>query len=535
MKIVAPLKEVFSKSGFRLYIAGIVAIVLLAILITGYKLGSVPHGITWDEAAIGYNGYSVLTTRRDEWLTRLPISFRSFGDYKAPLAIYVNGPFTWLFGLNPLGIRLPFMMAGVLSSLGMMLLVELLWRDEKDGRLYSLLAGALLITTPWFVHYSRAGFESGLALCFTIWGIYFFLLFKKKLAFLPLVLSMISFALSLYTYHSSKLVTPLLVLLLLYYSRKEVFQKKVIWNVLGAGVAACVLCYALIKDSLFGNGLERAGVTLFSQMDFWSAVWLSLQQLILHLSPEFLINGMTTTLRHGDGRWGVLLLPTYLLILLCISWVIVYWKTLNEKHKNIFFFSMVWLVIGILPAAIASEVPHSNRALLALPAFVLLSILALSLIRQRYSADIIKRMLIGTVILFQALFFVAYIKNYFSVFAAESADDFKDGYLEAFGIAHEYELGLNGKPTVDKIIFASDYGQPYIYALLVRKTNPIYYQGGSLIKYLFRDDINISDLTEKNTLIVAAADDNLGSVQPDQVVMGSDNKTKFKIYLTKSK
>ncbi|MDQ5951077.1 MAG: 2 protein, partial [Patescibacteria group bacterium] len=517
-----------------LYLVSFIGIILLTIIISGYKLGSVPHGLTWDEAAIGYNGYAILTTRRDEWLVRLPVSFRSFGDYKAPLAIYTNGVFTYLFGLDAFGIRLPFMLAGVMSVVGIMLLVQLLWSEDSDSYLYSILAGFIAITTPWYVHYSRAGFESGLALCFTIWGVYFFLLFKKYLTSLPLVLSMVSFVLSLYTYHSSKVVTPLLVLLLLLFSRKEIFKKSVIWKVLGAGLASTILSYALIKDSLFGNGLERAGVTLFSQMDSWSATGTSLQQFMLHLLPGFLINGDTTTLRHGDGQWGVLLLPTYLIVMLALGWMLLSWRKLSELYKNVSLFSVLWLVIGILPAAIASEVPHSNRALMAFPAFLLLVILAFSLLKQQFFTELQKRLSIGLFILLQSLFFFAYLHDYFTLFAAQSASDFKDGYVEAFQIAREHELGLNGKSTVDKIVFASDYGQPYIYALLVRKTNPILYQGGSLIKYEFRDDINGTDLNKGNRLVVAVPEDAMGKVTPDYVVTGSDNQIKFKIYLTKN-
>jgi len=54
-----------------LFVIGVAAFLRL------YKLGNVPHGMTWDEAAIGYNGFAVLTTRRDEWLIHFPISFKS--------------------------------------------------------------------------------------------------------------------------------------------------------------------------------------------------------------------------------------------------------------------------------------------------------------------------------------------------------------------------------------------------------------------------------------------------------------------------
>src|SRR5258708_6856314 len=89
-----------------------------------YQLGQVPHGMTWDEAAIGYNGFAIFTTRRDEWLMRLPISFRSFGDYKAPLSIYINGIFTHFLGMNLFAVRLPFALASIAGIAGIILLSE---------------------------------------------------------------------------------------------------------------------------------------------------------------------------------------------------------------------------------------------------------------------------------------------------------------------------------------------------------------------------------------------------------------------------
>ncbi|GAI80456.1 unnamed protein product, partial [marine sediment metagenome] len=65
-----------------------------------FKLGDFPLSLNRDEAAIGYNAYSILKTGRDEWGEKLPLSFKSFGDYKMPLYIYFTVPFIKIFGLN---------------------------------------------------------------------------------------------------------------------------------------------------------------------------------------------------------------------------------------------------------------------------------------------------------------------------------------------------------------------------------------------------------------------------------------------------
>ncbi|MEK7500016.1 MAG: hypothetical protein AAB649_05425, partial [Patescibacteria group bacterium] len=74
---------------------------------------SVPPGINRDEAALGYNAYSILKTGNDEWGIRFPATFRSFGDYKLPGYMYTLVPFIATFGLNPLAVRLPSLFAGI--------------------------------------------------------------------------------------------------------------------------------------------------------------------------------------------------------------------------------------------------------------------------------------------------------------------------------------------------------------------------------------------------------------------------------------
>jgi len=128
-----------------------------------------------------------------------------------------------------------------------------------------------------------------------------------------------------------------------------------------------------------------------------------------------------------------------------------------------------------------------------------------------------------------------YLRYYYQVYAKTSAHDYLDGYIEAMQLAHNYEKGTNGYPEVNKIVFTNDYGQAYIYALFVRKTNPIWYRGGSLIKYLFVDDINIGSLTEENALIVASQSDDIPLEKADHLVYGSDGQVRFKNLLHRAK
>jgi 4-amino-4-deoxy-L-arabinose transferase-like glycosyltransferase len=520
-----------------------VFILLIAACLRLYKVGDVPHGITWDEAAIGYNGYAVITTRRDEWITRLPVSFRSFGDYKAPFAIYLSGIFTYIFGLDLWVLRLPFVLFGIAAVLGIILLTKELGKKLKFTKNQNfwlpLVAGILLTLSPWHLHFSRTGFESGIALSLTIWATYFLVksFNGKSLNLQSLLLSTILFVISLYTYHSSKIVAPLLILSIFLWNKEKVKGRFI--AIVTSVVTALFLSYPLIKDSLFGKGLERAGTLIFMQTDsFLEALGIFFKQFFAHLNPTFLVLGQSTSFRHGDGQWGVLLPVTFFLVMCGV--IFIFNRLKQRKSISGYLFSLIWICFGILPAALGFElVPHSNRALLALPGFIILAILGLRdlsdwLTETKINKEIPgshgeKNMVwvsvIGMLIFLQAIFFVKYLNNYYTDFAAKSSDDFVDGYLEAFNYVKDLE-----KDT-EKIVFTSEYGQPYIFALFARKTNPIWYQGGSLVKYEFKD-VNIGDLSRENSIIVAGQDSEfIKAEDADKLIYGSDGEVKFKIFI----
>ena len=71
----------------------LVFIVFLAVLLRFFKLGSIPPHLTPDEAALGYNAYSILKTGKDEFGKTFPLVFKSFGDYKPGLYVYASVPF----------------------------------------------------------------------------------------------------------------------------------------------------------------------------------------------------------------------------------------------------------------------------------------------------------------------------------------------------------------------------------------------------------------------------------------------------------
>ena len=71
-----------------------------------WQLGNVPPSPDWDEAALGYNAYSIMLTGKDEYGISFPLRLKSFGDYKMPLYSYLSIPFIATFGLSESSTRM---------------------------------------------------------------------------------------------------------------------------------------------------------------------------------------------------------------------------------------------------------------------------------------------------------------------------------------------------------------------------------------------------------------------------------------------
>lgn len=501
-------------------LASIIGILLLATFLRFYQLAQVPAGMAWDEAAIGYNGFAIFTTRRDEWLERLPTSFRSFGDYKAPLAIYQSGFFTAVFGHNLWAVRLPFAIHGVLAVLGIYLLFLELFHNHSRRKLFATLAALMLATSPWHIHYARLAFEAGIALNLLIWALFLFYRYLNHKKPIHLIFSALLACATLYAYHSSKITTPLLFLTLslAYWPQLKTNSKTLLLTLF----LSVLLLLPLLQDALFANGLTRASSLVFSKAEnFQAGFWQVCSNFLSYFSLDFLIFGKNMgNFRHGDGRFGVIDPVSLVLCIFCFF--------VARKDKRLFFLSLLWLLSGLLPAILSQGQASSNRSLLALPAVILLSILAFKAI---WGALRIHRMLF--VIFFAGyytLFAFFYQNHYYHQFPVRSKDDFMEGYLETFSY-----LKNSDRSSIKQIVFTTDYQHPYIYALFVFAVNPIAYQGGILNTFLFTDQITISDLDREATIVVASKFDQMGDRKPDYIVRSQDGEGRFFIYLPLSR
>src|SRR3989344_6714089 len=113
-------------------------IILLAGFLRLYRLDSYPVGFHIDEASLGYNGYSMLKTGKDEHGNRFPLYIDMFGDNRPSGYHYLTIAPVAIFGLNEFATRLPGALFGSITVFAIFFLTLSIFQNRKLGLLTAL-------------------------------------------------------------------------------------------------------------------------------------------------------------------------------------------------------------------------------------------------------------------------------------------------------------------------------------------------------------------------------------------------------------
>lgn len=476
--------------GKKLSILLFFSILVIAAVIRLWKFGTVPGGLDWDEASLGYNAFSILHTGRDEYGKWLPVILQSFGDYKPALYAYLIIPFLSFMGLTVQAVRMPSALAGIATIVLTYFLVKKLFGSGKMG----LLAMLLLTLSPWHIQFSRIGFEANVGLFFDVAMATFFLYGLKK----PwlLILSAVSFALSIYTYQSEKVFAPLLALTLMGIWWKDIWKLPKRMIVIIVAVALVVLLPMLHFMITDRNAFARAaGVSVFSQANGFLVqssqkivvdhqfndkigslldnrrVLLAktvLSNYLVHFDPNWLfITGVNA--RHRAPNMGLVYLWELLFILLGIYGLL--FSKLDRKYKQLIFF---WFLLAPVPAAVTTGVPHEVRVIHFLP---MLQIFTAYGVMQGYTfirnqRNIFQYILFGIAALVITLNLAYYFDQYFVQQNYYTARDWRYGYQQAVQQVAKLQGGYNKVVISNKDLM----DQSYIFFLFYLRYPPEKYQ-----------------------------------------------------------
>lgn len=369
----------------------------LGIALRFFQLGQNPASLYWDETAIGLDAYSLNQTGKDmNQLSPWQAIFPSYGDYKAPVYIWLATISVHFFGYHPWAIRLPIALASVASMLLFYsLLTELLATDQQLKKKYPflpLLGFILYAITPWAVHFGRIGFESSLSVFFFLLCLLSFLWGMRRNATYFLLSSLSAIA-GIYTYYSLRVILPLLLLAFIGLYWKSLKQKKVallLSLIVFVGLLiplfrspfyAASQQYRLNNNNILKNQsiieesskyLEQYPNQIIPKILYHRYVFMArdfAQNYLTHFSFDFLFIHGDRNLRQHSGYFGELLLiclPFYGVGL----WLAAkYW---SSRTLQLFF---CIAALSPVPAAIVYEVPHASRAIyLLLPLLVIIAL-----------------------------------------------------------------------------------------------------------------------------------------------------------------
>lgn len=473
-------------------------IVLLAGILRFWNLGANPASLDWDEAALGYNAYSILKTGRDEYGAFLPFSFRSFGDYKPPLYVYLSTIPVSVWGMTEFSVRFVSAFFGTLTILICFFLSRTVFESFRHRRTrVALLAAFFLAISPWHIQFSRIAFEANVGIFFFITGVLFFLLGRMR----PYgyIFSFLCFALSMYTYHSPRLVAPLFIFGagILYMS---VLWKHIRWIII-SGLIFGVLLLPLVHEfttataARFGsvtvlNPSERLGKSIerveYDQaQDDWVGRLTHNRRLVYgrdilagyldHFDFDFLfLTGDPPGRHHAPGMgmlyfFDLLLVPVGILVLI------------NQRTRTSWLLFW-WFLVAPAASALTSGTPHAVRALLYLPTYQIFSAVGLSVLMRFRGVSGTSSIAKTFVFLFVVTLSVYYYLVMYWIHApVEYASEWQYGYKQAV----EAVRGLEHQ--VDRIVMTYRYDQPYVYVLFYNQVDPVWYQkqwqGGDIERF----------------------------------------------------
>lgn len=521
-------------------------ILLLTFFLRFYKIGSYPS-LNPDEAALGYNAYSLIETGRDEHGNSWPLHFKSFGDFKPGGYVYLAIPFVNILGVIPLAVRLPNLILSVLSVYFLYKIILLLTFNFQ----LSTLSAFILAVSPWHIHFSRGAWESSSALSLIIIGTYFFYLSKVKNCSRNFLLFAIFYSLSLYVYHSARIFAPMLALTLFFIHKPYLTNHK-------SKLILPIIIGILICLPVFLSFLQNGGATRFSGIGLTADLGplsrshellnghpgISLPARLAHNKKTlYLISWMDKYLSHfnpnflfvsGDevprskipdmGQLYFIELPFLVYGIYCLIR-----KPYLSSHKSLI---LSWLLLAPFASSLTFQSPSALRSLpLVIPLTVLISLGLYSFFIQFRLAAVYSLLLAVysfSFVYYLDVYYAHYEKRY--PFAWNYGFDQLVPYLES------------QKNLYPNIYLTDKYDQPYILYLFfsryppqtlhsqIRLTPPDKY-GFSTVSQIDNikfQKINWADIPS-GSLVVAG--DELIPFDPQTIINFPNGQPGFKIYI----
>ncbi len=466
----------------------VVFLISLALILRLWDLPNNPPGLTWDEAALGYNAYSLLKTGRDEYGTFMPANLTSFGDDKPAIYAYLTIPFVAIFGLNELAVRLPSALAGVMSVVLSYLIIRRLFKSIWTG----FLAALMLAISPYMLQFSRPAFEANLALMWNLFAVWAVLKVKENQRWW--LLAGVSIGLSMFTYQSSRLFWPLMLMWAAWMYRLSWWGVwRQVWFKVSAAIIGITFSLLIMTVIIMGQGNRLAALNVFSydqptervemlarehrssisdpgfevlHGQWWADIRGLFERGLIYFSPKVWWVEGDSNQRSRVPDLGILAYYSILLLPLGLYWLI-------RHDGRLAKLILGWWLIAVIPAMLSRDLLNSLRSLNTVWPISILEALGIVAIFESIQAKKIWLKIIVALVVGGAIFAngVIYLDRYY-LHAPISYDKY---WLSAYRPMYQ-ELNKLELNKYSRVRISDGFGQPYIYYLFYQKYDPSKYQ-----------------------------------------------------------
>lgn len=410
----------------------VILIGVLAFCLRFLAVADIPKGIYVDDAAIGYNAYSLLLTGKDEYGQKLPLFLKSWNAFTPALVVYFAVVPIKLLGLNVLALRMTPVLLGTLTVLAVGCLA---------GRKWFLPTTLLLAINPTHILFSRSFYEATLSILLFVIA----LALNRKHG----LMAILFLALSTYAYHSSRLLAyPMLGFWLYQKVRSHSVNKALVVGVVLFALSQIPQIMFTVSTGSSQNLASKSWISEALHQKYWPLAVLRefTAQYLVYYSPRSLFHLPDPDLQRslpGVSEFFTWLVVPYVLGLLYLA---KHWK----EHKPLLFL----LLIFPIPAALAKDPFSTLRASLGLIPLTIVMAMGVTNLKIRF-----KPLVLG---IFLMLSLLALYRSLFVLLPHERSLQWQYGYQQAFQLVAE-----SGLPAV-----VDDKKPVYILYLFYQKINP---------------------------------------------------------------
>jgi len=496
----------------------LVFILLLASFLRLWKLDSIPPGLYPDEAINGNEAvfspgkifYRENNGREGLFINLVSLSFK-------------------IFGISVSSLRLVSAICGILTVLGLYLLIKELFSGLSskvyglEHKKIALLASFFLATSFWHVNFSRIAFRAILVPFTLVFAFYFLFRGFRQKKILDFIVSGAVLGLGFYTYISYRFVVVLVALIFLYQwlicqkEEKKKFLLFTLYCLLSTIIVALPIGIYFLKNPK--DFISRvAPIVVFSQKAPLKAFGKSL---VSHLAMFHIFGDPNW--RHNVSGAPILFWPVGILFLIgfCYSIkevlskksLISYPKSTSLKFKspNIagHWLLLIWFFIMLLPGILTAEgTPHALRCIGAIPptfafaglgGFVVFKFIGkkISLKTRGFNYYLI----IFCLIFLTFSFILAQYFRYFELWAKNPR--VKDAFTKHYVDIGHYLNSL--PPETKKYVIVNELGAP-LYGISIPAQTPMFIEttkfGYPRSIYLKAENLDEIEINEEKVTIV---------------------------------